>query len=98
MVIITNSSSITTVDLELVTRVNPISKLLIPVVGGSPLVRDGGVVDSPGVEPLELPVLVVGKQFSGIFLLAPVHISGLTGQSVTENIRVFFTLFVDLRC
>ena len=29
--------------------------LLLPVVGGIPLVRDGGVVHTPGVEPLELP-------------------------------------------
>ena len=72
---------------------------LIPVVGFSSLVRDGGVVHSPRVEPLELSVLVVGKQFGGILLLAPVHISGLTGQSVNklENIRFFLTLFIDPR-
>ena len=54
---------------------------LIPVVGGSSLVRKVGVVHPPGVEPLELPVLIVGEQLLGVLLLAPVHISGLAGQS-----------------
>ena len=63
-----------------------IKTLLIPVVGSSSLVRKGGVVHSPGVEPLELPVLVVGVQLVVIFLLAPVHISGLAGQSVKYKI------------
>merc|ERR1711879_943308 len=47
----------------------------------SSLVRKVGVVHPPGVEPLELPVLIVGEQLLGVLLLAPVHISGLAGQS-----------------
>ena len=65
-----------------------IKTLLIPVVGSSSLVRKGGVVHSPGIEPLELPVLIVGEQLAGVLLLAPVHISGLAGQSgMKVNVR-----------
>ena len=33
--------------------------LLVPVVGGVPLIGDGAVVHLAGVEPLELPAVVV---------------------------------------
>ena len=71
--------------LGLITRSDPISTILIPVVGSSSLLRDVGVVHSPGVEPLELSVLIVGVQFVVVFLFAPVHISGLTGQPAMLN-------------
>ena len=57
------------------------NSLILHVVGGSSLVRKIGVVHPPGVEPLELPVLIVGHQLGGILLLTPVHISSLAGQS-----------------
>ena len=51
--------------------------LFLPVVGGLPLVGDGGVVNVGRVEPLELPVVVVTHVVPHILLLGPVHISGL---------------------
>ena len=45
---------------------------LIFVVGGAPLVRDGAVVQTLGVEPLELPVNVTSlviyiHRYSGVY-------------------------------
>ena len=39
------------------------------------------VVHTPGVEPLELPVVVVLMELVVVLLLGPINISGLRGKS-----------------
>ena len=51
---------------------------LIPVVGA--VVTEMAVVHAPGVEPLELPVLVVFMNFDVVLFLRPINISGLRGE------------------
>ena len=60
---------------------------LVPVVGGSSLVGQVGVVNAAGVEPLELPVFIVAVQLSSVLLLPPVDVSCLAGKSkqINEN-------------
>jgi len=50
---------------------------LVPVVGGLPLLRQSGVVDALGVEPLELLVVVVPHVVPHVLGLGPVDISSL---------------------
>ena len=61
-------------------------RLLIPVVGGLPLVGDGGVVHALGVKPLELPVVVVSHVVPHVLGLGPVDISGL-GSKPDESLN-----------
>ena len=51
--------------------------LFLPVIRSVPLVGDGGVVHALGVEPLELPVVVVPHVVPHVLSLGPVDISSL---------------------
>merc|ERR1712107_222914 len=53
---------------------------LILVLGSYSSIRNLAVVHTPGVEPLELPVLVVAHLLLHL-LLSPVHVSGLGCES-----------------
>ena len=63
---------------------------LIPVVGRPAVVTDVGVVHAPGVEPLELPVLIVRVQSVAVLLLTPVNISGFRGKPVSLCLKLNF--------
>ena len=66
------------------------------------VVGEGGVVHTPGVEPLELSVGVVVHGSSIALVLGPVDISGLGGKSEDDddvgiNIRIFLILTCQCR-
>ena len=52
------------------------------------VVGEGGVVHTPGVEPLELSVDVVVHGSSIALVLGPVDISGLGGKSGDDDVVV----------
>ena len=52
---------------------------LVPVVGA--VVAEVAIVHTPGVEPLELSVVVVLMELVVVLLLRPINISGLGGKS-----------------
>ena len=66
----------------------PCFTYLVPVVGA--VVTDSAVVHTPGVEPLELPVLIVRVQLVAVLLLAPVNISGLRGKPIILCLKLIF--------
>ena len=65
-------------SLNFLSRLRHVLRLLfLPVVGGIPLVGDGGVVHALWVEPLELPVVVVPHVVPHVLGLGPVDVSSL---------------------
>ena len=50
------------------------------------------VVHTPGVEPLELPVVVVLMELVVVLLLGPINISGLRGKSAMLCIKLLLQM------
>ena len=66
----------------------PCCTYLVPVVGA--VVTEVAVVHAPGVEPLELSVLIVLVEIVAVLLLTPVNISGLRGKPVSLCLKLIF--------
>ena len=63
---------------------------LVPVVGA--VIAEVAVVHTPGVEPLELPVVVVLMELVVVLLLGPINISGLRGKSAILCIKLLLQM------